>query len=151
MLHSTRVPRRSGYTLVELIAVLAAIGIALAIAAPSMRRTLDRYAVRSARDAVAMELARTRLLARAHGGASLVLDARNGIGSVRGSGGDPLKDPVRLFDVYHARIDLGGADSTVVEYDRLGIGRMANRSVRVVRGDAEARLTISAYGRVRLW
>lgn len=151
MLRSSCFPRRSGYTLVELIAVLAAIGIAVAIAAPAMRRALDRHAVRAARDAVAMELARTRLLARAHGGAALVLDASNGISTVRGSGGETLTDPLRLFDVYHARIDVGGADSAVVTYDRLGIGRMANRSIRLVRGDAEARLTISAYGRVRLW
>ncbi len=132
-------------------AVLVAIGIALAIAAPAVRRTIDRHAVRAARNAVAMELARTRLLARAHGGATLVLDARRGLSLTRTANGTGLADPVPVFDVYHARIDLGGADSAVVTYDRLGLGRMANRSVRLVRGDAAARLTISAYGRVRLW
>jgi hypothetical protein len=37
-----------------------------------------------------------------------------------------------------------------VHYDGLGIGRLANASIRVRRGDVAAGLTISAYGRVRL-
>jgi len=142
---------RSGFTLIELIAVLATLGIALAIATPTVGRAIDRYAVRSARDAVATELARTRMLARAHGGAALVLDAREGTVWVRSPGGDTLALPTHVTAVYDARIELSGADTAAVAYDRFGIGRMANRTVRLVRHSADARLTISAYGRVRLW
>jgi len=150
MFTSPRLPR-SGYSLVELLAVLATLGIALAVATPGVRRTIDRYAVRAARDAVATELARTRMLARTHGGAALVLDARDGMVWVRSPRGDTLALPTHVTAVYNARIDLSGADTAAVAYDRLGIGRMANRTVRLVRHDADARLTISAYGRVRLW
>ncbi|HEU5208212.1 MAG TPA: prepilin-type N-terminal cleavage/methylation domain-containing protein [Longimicrobiales bacterium] len=143
--------RHSGYTLVELLAVLTVLGILLAIATPAVRRTIDRHAVIAARNAVAMELARARLLARAHGGAVLVLDAVAGAVSIRSSDGDTLASPAQVLAVYDARIDLGGADSAAVTYDRLGIGRMASRTVRLVRHDADARLTISSYGRVRLW
>lgn len=155
MLNLSRLPRHSGcaagYTLVELLAVLVAIGITLLIVTPSVRRAIDRHAVNAARNAVATELARTRLIARARGGAVLVLDANRGSASIRSPRGDTLAAPVPVSAIYNARIDLAGADSTAVVYDRLGIGRMANRTVRLVRNDADARLTISAYGRVRLW
>lgn len=144
-------PPSSGHTLPELCALLAALGIALLIAAPAVARTLDGLAVRGARDAVVVEATRARMLARARGGAILHIDAQHGAVWVAGVSGDTLSDPIPLMARYRARIDLGTAPAAAVAYDHLGLGRLANRTVRFVRNDAEARLTVSAYGRVRAW
>ncbi|MGH7443938.1 MAG: pilus assembly FimT family protein [Longimicrobiales bacterium] len=142
--------RLPGHTLIELAAVLAAVGIALAIAAPILSGTLDGLAVRAARDATVAELARARLLARLHGGAMVVLDATGGAVWIEAEG-DTLGTPIDLSGQYHASLDLSGDSRAVIVYDRLGLGRLANRTIRLVRGDADARLTVSAYGRVRAW
>ena len=44
-----------------------------------------------------------------------------------------------------------GGDTIVIRYDAIGLGRIANRTLRFERGRAVAGLTISAYGRVRAW
>ena len=38
-----------------------------------------------------------------------------------------------------------------VRFDGLGLGQVASTTVRFRRGDAEAGLTLSSYGRVRRW
>ena len=144
-------PPSPGHTLPELCALLAALGIALLIVAPAVARTLDGLAVRSARDAVVVEATRARMLARARGGAILHLDAQLGAVWVSGVAGDTLSDPIPLTARFRARIELGTVSAATVAYDHLGLGRLANRTVRFVRNDADARLTVSAYGRVRAW
>ena len=146
-----RIPVRRGHTLAELAAVLAAIGIALATATPVLSRTLDALAVRAARDALVGELARARLLARLHGGSAFVLDATDAAVWIESGSGATLSTPVDLEAQYGARLDLGGESRVLVVYDRMGIGRLANRTIRLARGAATARLTVSAYGRVRTW
>lgn len=141
---------KPGYSLVELTAVLATLSIMLLMAAPPVERLLDGLAVRSAREALTLELARTRLLARVHGGAALVMDADAGSAVILSVAGDTLEPPL-LLHPYRARLDLGSDTEATVRYDALGIGRLANRTLRLVRGDAEARVTVSAYGRVRAW
>ncbi len=143
--------RRCGYTLVELVAVIAMLGIALGIAVPVTGRTMDGLRVRTARDHVVLELARARLLARLHGGAVAVLDADARATWIESPVGDTIAGPVRIGAEHDVRLDLGGERTARVVYDRFGIGRLASRSIRLVRNDAEARLTISAYGRVRAW
>lgn len=142
---------RPGYTLIELATVLAMLGLALAVAVPVLGRSVDGLKVRTARDIVAVELARTRLLARAHGGAIAVLDSEAGATWVESVTGDTIALPVPVTAQHDVRIDLDGEAVARVEYDRFGIGRLANRTIRLVRNDAEARVTISAYGRVRSW
>ncbi len=143
--------RRCGYTLVELVAVIAMLGIALGIAVPVIGRTLDGLRVRTARDQVVLELARTRMLARLHGGAVAVLDADMRAAWVESLAGDTIAAPVRVGVEHDVRMELDGERTARIIYDRFGIGRLASRSIRLVRNDAEARLTISAYGRVRAW
>lgn len=43
----------------------------------------------------------------------------------------------------------GGRPSAELRFDASGLGTMAARSVTLTRGSAVARLTISAYGRIR--
>jgi prepilin-type N-terminal cleavage/methylation domain-containing protein len=143
--------RRKGHTLIELLAVLATMGIALLMAAPPVERLLDGLAVRSARDALVVELARTRLLARTHGGALLLLDANAATAVIVSESGDTLHPPLLLHAHYRTGLELGSSAQATIRYDALGIGRLANRTLHVVRGGSAARITVSAYGRVRAW
>ncbi len=62
-------------------------------------------------------------------------------------------DTLRATDLaarHGVRADAG-RPSLRLRYDGLGIGRIANSTIRLQRGTAEAGLSISAYGRVRTW
>jgi len=48
-------------------------------------------------------------------------------------------------------VDGAAAGRVTIAYDGLGLGRVASRTFRFRSGPAEARLTISSYGRVRSW
>ena len=59
-------------------------------------------------------------------------------------------EDVRLsIDVFDPEDPLTDPFAAAIAFDALGVGRLANRSVALVRGDARATVTISAYGRVR--
>jgi hypothetical protein len=45
----------------------------------------------------------------------------------------------------------GAAGPVAIEFDARGVGIVASRTFRVRRGAAEARLTLSAFGRPRRW
>lgn len=146
--HRPRMRTHAGTSFLELTVVLALVGLLLGIAAPSTLRWRDRVAVRAARDDLAAGLAAARATAAAAGGAALVLET----GSARfwiaaGGVAGPVTD---LAERYRVRVE-GGSGTIEVRYDALGIGRLANRTLRLRRGAAEAGLTISAYGRVRRW
>jgi prepilin-type N-terminal cleavage/methylation domain-containing protein len=142
--------RRSGYTLIELIVVMAVLGTLLAVALPPAVRWRDAAAVRSARDELAAGLALTRMAAASHGGAALVLDPVAGAFVTRTDRGRVLDD-VDLAGRYGVRLDPGTEEPVVFYYDALGIGRLTNRTVRIRRGAAEAGVTVGAYGRYRRW
>jgi Tfp pilus assembly protein FimT len=143
---------RNGTTLLELALALCILGILLGAAAAPLDRGLDALATRAARDELAAAMRTTRVTARARGGATLVLDPGAATFTLRTAAGDTLRGPVDLAARHGVSMAVSGAGRAVtVAYDGLGIGRMANRSVRLRRGGAEAGLTISAYGRVRVW
>jgi hypothetical protein len=48
-------------------------------------------------------------------------------------------------------IDHATTSTVRLDFDALGLGRLANRTFRVRRGRHEARLTLSSYGRPRRW
>ena len=139
-----------GHTLLELVLVLALLGILTGMAMPGMARWRDGMAVRSAREEVAAALAWTRLAATAHGGATLHLDpATTTLWTSYDDGG--ATPPVDLAGLYGVRLDVGSDAEVTLRYDQLGIGRVANRTVRLRRGRAVAGVTVSAYGRFRRW
>lgn len=146
--HRPPMRNRTGTSFLELIIVLSLLGILLGIAAPPALRWRDVLAVRAARDEVAAALAVVRATATAAGGAALVLDAPAGVFWIAADGSrGPARDVGRRYGV-----EIAGADGLVeIEYDALGIGRLANRTLRFRRGGAEAGLVVSAYGRVRRW
>lgn len=140
-------PGPSGHTLVELASVLVLLAVGASAFAPAARRMTDRAAVVAAREEVVRALTRARAQAVARGGSRVTLIARPPMVRISdGSGPDrvvPLGDEdltVRL---------TGARDTTTFVFDRLGIGRFANGTVVLRRGDAEAGLIVSSYGRVR--
>lgn len=148
-----RTPPHAGFTLLELVIVLAVLGVLVALALPPLRRGLDAFAVRSARDVIVASIARARVAAVAHGGARLVVDPRAAEIRIERSDGRPIVPPTDLARRYGVRFAAAGAevDSIEVRFDALGIGRSLGASVGIRRGAAEAGLTIAAYGRVRKW
>jgi hypothetical protein len=57
---------------------------------------------------------------------------------------------VELRKEYRASLRLSRDRAEAeIPYDALGLGRVASQTLRIERGDAEATLVVSAYGRVR--
>lgn len=152
--HPSGYPRgmrhRPGFTLLELLIVLALSGVLLSLALPRLQHWRDRAAVRAARNEIAAVIATTRLAAIAHGGAVLMLDSvADRCWIVLGDG--ETESALDLHRRHRVDLDLGGTSFVSLRYDGLGIGRVASRTVAFRRGSARAGLTVSAYGRVRRW
>jgi prepilin-type N-terminal cleavage/methylation domain-containing protein len=146
-----RSPTRCGYSLVELCLVLALLALLAGMAGPPVRYALALVRVRAARDLVAGQLARTRSLALSRGGAGMVLDLSRAESWIEAS--DTATPVVAVADGRLVAIGVDGAAAgrVTIAYDALGLGRVASRTFRFRSGPAEARLTISSYGRVRSW
>lgn len=138
----------AGFTLLELSVVLAIVSVVLAAAAPRARNARDRIAVRGAREAAAALLARARARAVLRGGAEIEVDEESGRIVVR-TDGLPSAE-LSLGREFGVTVELPGPSrAAVLRYDALGVGRLANRTVHFRRGEAEASLIVSSYGRVR--
>lgn len=148
--HHRPMERLRGFSLLELLLVLALLGVLLGIALPSTATWRDRMAVHAAREEVAAALSWTRLAAASSGGAELVVDAATGRVWTVTHEASAVR-PVDLRERYGVRVDVGRADTVFLRFDALGIGRIASRRIRILRGRAEAGLVVSAYGRVRRW
>ena len=136
--------------LTELLVALSIAAIAGTLAAPSARRALDSVEVRAAREAAYGLSVRARAIASTRGGADLVFDfARNAVTVVDADRAQVATLALRDFGV--SMSTESRAPSVVLRYDGRGIGRMTSRTVRFRRGDAEAGLTFSSYGRIRRW
>jgi type II secretory pathway pseudopilin PulG len=137
---------RTGHSVLDLSVALALIGVGVSALLPAARRQLDRSAVLSAREAAVAQVARARREARLSGGATLQLRREGGRIWIEtaGEAGDTLALEAR----FGVRLEPGGASASVA-FDALGIGRLANRTLLFVRGEARTTVTISAYGRVR--
>ena len=142
-----------GYTLIELVVVLALLAIAIGLAYPGARAASDAWAVRAARDAAASVLAGTRAAALAHRGAELlVVPARGTLLTRTGERAVPVPR-LELARDWGVAVSSPGftGDTIAIRYDAIGLGRIANRTLRFERGRAVAGLTVAAYGRVRRW
>jgi prepilin-type N-terminal cleavage/methylation domain-containing protein len=143
---------RAGVTLAELVVGMAILSIVLSMAAPRLSSARDAWAAAAARDAAIALITRARAEAVAHGEARLLVD--------------PVMSEVRLEaprgvlrgDILHVKREWGVALSVdrasaavSIDFDGLGLGRLANRTFRFQRGAAEARLSLSTYGRPRRW
>jgi prepilin-type N-terminal cleavage/methylation domain-containing protein len=145
---------RRGYTLIELLIVLALLALAIGLAYPGARAASDAWAVRAARDAVGAVLAGTRAAALTRGGAEVLLVPVDGSVLTRSGAEDaPPRPQLHLGRDWRVALSSPGfsGDTIAIRYDAIGIGRIANRTLRFERGRAVAGLTVSAYGRVRPW
>lgn len=138
--------RRSGFTLLEAAAVLSLFALALSVAVPLGRGTLDLWTVRAVRDQVLAALHRTRMEARLRSGAELVVRGDQGLVEVRAA--DSLLWLTRGPAEAGVRVSLpdGRPDAELI-FDGLGLGVVTSRTLVFLKGDAEARLVISSRGR----
>jgi prepilin-type N-terminal cleavage/methylation domain-containing protein len=140
--------RRQGFTLFELLLTLTVLSVLLSLAFPRMQRGMDGLAVRSARENAFALLARTRVLALHEGGAELEVDATNDRITIRSGNGVLAAE--QSYQEHNVDLILDGvAQQVVLRYDSYGLGRMASRTLRFRTGSAEAKLTISSFGRAR--
>ena len=137
--------KKSGFTLLELTFTVMLAAVALGLAAPIGSRALDGLAAGSARDTAMGFVHHTRIHARLHGGARLLILPDS---VIEVWAGDSLRARWVGHDS-HVTVDPGRPDSVSLEWDALGVGRVANRTIRFRRGGAEAGLVISSTGRVR--
>ncbi len=146
--------RRRGHTLIELLIVLALLALAIGLAYPAARAASDAWAVRGARDAVGAAIAGARAAALTQRGAEVLLVPLDGTVLTRAGTADaPPRPHLALTRDWRVRLSSPGftGDTIAIRYDAIGIGRIANRTLRFERGRAVAGLTVSAYGRVRTW
>lgn len=137
-------------SIAELTLTLTVAGILAGLATPVARRGLDALKVRAAREAFFAAAARTRSVALAHSGASLIFDTARRTATISTARRNAVIElPLSQFDV---EILTDASNPTItLTYDGRGIGRMASRTIRFRRGRAEAGLTFSSYGRARRW
>ena len=142
-----------GTTLPELLVVFAILAIVATMTMPRVGRALDIYATRAARDAMAAAIGRARALAIARGSATVFLDAAAGTLRVQAPTGVSPSDDLDLSSLFRVTCELDGNPAALVtlNFDALGIGRFSNHTLRCHRNGAEARLTLSSYGRPRRW
>ncbi len=141
-----------GATLADLLITLAILAVLLAMAAPRLVRARDAYAVRGARDAAASLIERAAALAGMRGGARLQVDP--GAGELRAEAppGQPAGQALRLTLQFGVVLSVDGHSGPLaLDFDGLGLGSIANRTLRFRRGGEEARLSLSLYGRPRQW
>jgi prepilin-type N-terminal cleavage/methylation domain-containing protein len=138
---------RRAFTLVELMLVLAVLGVLLGIAIPGLSLVLDRIEVEAAAAQIVAAHQRARLLAITHGqvvrlsidGARIVIYPRTGL--------VPLWSEPGPSEV---RVTLAGpAHQFTFSPEGFTLG-LSNASLQLVRGTSRRTVVISRLGRVRI-
>lgn len=144
--------RRAGQTLADLIITLSVLGIVLAISAPRVGAMRANGAVRSARDAAASVFEQARTLAMSRGTSRVVVDPVAGTVSIEAPIGVAAGPVLRLTETWGVAVAAGGSGgAATIEFNAIGLGVVASRTITLTRGGARAGLSVSAYGRVRRW
>ena len=139
---------RRGYTLLELLTVLLVMACAVNALLPAARSLTDRMAVVGAREALVGLVARTRSEAFTHGGATLTILSDPPSAWI--DAGDTLVTRSEIGSAFGVTLHLTGRrDRARLAFDALGLGRVASQTIRIRRGDANAGIVVSSYGRVR--
>ena len=140
---------RSGYTLLELLLVLALMAVGFIALAPGMRRQQERLMVRSARESLVGLISRARAHAVIHGGATVTLKASPATATL--TSGGQVRDSIHLAA---SRVELtlsGDRPEARLHFNAMGLGELAGQTVRLTVGSAHAGLIVSAYGWIRRW
>lgn len=137
-----------GYTLIELVVVLALAAFATTSLAPAARRYRDRAATIAAREVTVGLLSGARIAAIASGSARVTIAAAPW--RVWSEVGDSLIEVVGLESDLGVTVELsGGRIRSEIVYNALGLGRVASETLVFRRGDSAATLVVSSLGRVR--
>lgn len=137
-----------GHTLIELLLVLTLMGATATSLAPAARSYRDRASVVGAREAMVGLLNEARAAAVATGAARLRVASGPWAAAVIAA--DSTLRSVDFESEFGVTLTLTGGQLDVeLAFDALGLGRMAGQTVRFRRGETEAELVVSSYGRVR--
>ena len=137
----------SGFTLLELITVIALLGLALGELLPAGSHLLDRMAVLGAREAAVGLIHRARMEAVARGGARLEVESfPPAMKIVVGAPSQAIE--AVAFDEGVVLALSGDRESVELTFDAMGVGRVASQTLRFSRGSAQAELVGSSFGRV---
>lgn len=137
-----------GHTLIELLLVLTLLGATTASLAPTVRRYGDRASVVAAREALVGVIAQARQAAMVAGESRVRI--ASGPWTARASVADSTLRVVDLEGEYAVTLALNeGRSEAELEFNALGLGRLAGQTIRFRRGDAVTELIVSGYGRVR--
>ena len=144
---------RSAFSVFDLVIVLALLSVIASLAVPRLVSARNGYAARAARDAAAAWIERTRSLATSRGSARLIIDPATGELRIESPLGVAGPTPLAVTATFGVNLTVDGKTSGVVELDfnAMGLGALANRTLHFRRGSDEAKLTLSTYGRVRRW
>ena len=143
-----------GFSLVELLAALVVLGVLAGLIAGPARGALDAVATAGARDAFAAIVAHARTEAVRRGGARLVVNLASGAVLMEAPALTPIGDSLAVAHTWGVTVSADGAaagSQLTLQFDAFGLGRVASRTFRFRRGAAEARLSLSTYGRSRRW
>lgn len=140
---------RPGYTLLELTLVVSLATLLVGIAVPSMLRGLHALAVRGAHAELTATVAATRTAAIMAGGANVVIDLDAAAVWIETAAGERVGDTRDLDRSYGVALESSRGPVLTLRFDALGIGRLANATIRIRRGRAVSSIVVSAYGRVR--
>lgn len=141
--------KRPGHTLLELSIVLMLATLFATLAVPSFLRGRHALAVRAARAELVATIAAARSTAILTGGATAVVDMPGSAIWIEAPDGSRIGDARELGHSHGIELEHSRYSRIDIRYDALGIGRLANTSIRIRRGDVTSTITISAYGRVR--
>jgi type II secretory pathway pseudopilin PulG len=136
-----------GHSLIELLFVLVLAAVGASALVPTARKLRDRAVTASLREALVVGFVEARTSAVRHGGATLTLRRASPAYRVDTKGRTGAWISVHRP---HVRLRLDGQrDSISIDFDRMGLGRLASHSIDVFAGDVRRRLVVSSYGRVR--
>jgi len=139
--------RSRGFTFLELLAVLALLGIGVSGLLPAARRWRDRMAVVGAREEVVGLFHRARVVAVARGEATILLTAPEPRVELWSQG--ELLDASSLGQAHRVVLTLSrGVPRVEIRFDPLGLGRVASQTLRFRRGEETTILVVSSLGRV---
>ena len=148
--------RNRGYTLVEVLLVLALVGIVTSLTAPPLMAWLARVRVQAALNRLTVDIQHARMLGVRSGHGAVVRlipssDCPGGghayVVATRGPSGKVVRRASVPVDGPRVCIVSNNSDSIAFNSRGLLIP-FSNRTIRGVRGDVEESLTISVLGRI---
>ena len=137
----------SGFTMVEMISVLALLGLGLATLLPAARRQLDRMSVLAVREEVVGLLHRARQEAISRGGSELVLNTQPPSAWLLVSSDTLFLVPLGEDGDVTLLLSRNRVEARL-HFGPLGLGRVSSQTLRFGKGEEEASLVVSALGRV---